>query len=736
MGENKLKMTGCLPEPFMSNLKALGLFRTVSEQVDPDATGFWENDVFVLNTNMTADELIRFFVDRYVPTPIVSPWNNGSGFYDLEHTGMDKIRNSGDSRMKKYGDVIDQAQRIITELIPEYGKFLEEKSRTNLDKKSQSATVKQLKSISDKEKTNILRQCRNRLPDSVIPWLDAAYVSFSDKPSYGALLGTGGNDGHFDISSNFMEWASKLFIDDTDENKKTKPSIYSRRTELLQNALFGEYTKLEKSSFAYFHPGRYASLATIGKKISILNPWDFILTIEGTMMFAGSISRRSSSNRIALFPFTVNSSAAGYDTACKEKSRKEIWIPLWENPARYDEIRHIFSEGRAQIGTRNQNTGVDFAKSITSLGTERGLSRFERFGMFERKGQAYFATHVGSIKVTERKATALLLDIDEWINKIKGKQNQLKNPPKTIGNLLKNMDDAVIGFCTFGQKRYLHKILIMAGRLERAVSQSSNLQDVGPMPRLSHDWINQCDDGTAEYRLALSVATISANNEKQIRRNIIPIDNHVNYPKWKMGSVSAVWNNTDLVKNMIAVLNRRYLEARMEDSSPQMKSLLSATVKDVMDFIEEKTDDRKISDLIPALAAINYDPKKPPKYLNNRDIWGIQDLIPEPYIVLKSNFPPMSYKGTNKKAVYEPTILGLLKAKRIQEAIHVARRRLVITGHPISTHRKSKDANTIMTTRLMDRVTASLLFPLHEPDRKKITKSLYITTYRLRSSLG
>ena len=57
---NKIKLLGCRPEPLLSYLKALGVFRLVSEQVDRDARAAWEDDVFVLHTSLTQDELLQF----------------------------------------------------------------------------------------------------------------------------------------------------------------------------------------------------------------------------------------------------------------------------------------------------------------------------------------------------------------------------------------------------------------------------------------------------------------------------------------------------------------------------------------------------------------------------------------------------------------------------------------------------------------------------------------------------
>ena len=55
-------LPGCTPTPLASYLKALAVLRLVAEVGadeggDPYATGFWRDDVFVLRTQLTAEQL-------------------------------------------------------------------------------------------------------------------------------------------------------------------------------------------------------------------------------------------------------------------------------------------------------------------------------------------------------------------------------------------------------------------------------------------------------------------------------------------------------------------------------------------------------------------------------------------------------------------------------------------------------------------------------------------------------
>ena len=92
-----LQLLGCAPEPLMAYLKALGVFRLVAEQKDNDARAWWRNDTFTLSSALDRDALLEFFLHDYKPTPIVSPWNGGSGFYPRDNRDAITVLCSSDA---------------------------------------------------------------------------------------------------------------------------------------------------------------------------------------------------------------------------------------------------------------------------------------------------------------------------------------------------------------------------------------------------------------------------------------------------------------------------------------------------------------------------------------------------------------------------------------------------------------------------------------------------------------
>ena len=119
----EVELRGCAPEPLMAYLKALGIFRLVSEQKDSSARAWWRNDRFYLSSALDRDALVEFFLHEYRPTPIVSPWNGGSGFYARDNQDAIKVISATTgARFRHYRDVISMVRRnkIMEPLIRQF----------------------------------------------------------------------------------------------------------------------------------------------------------------------------------------------------------------------------------------------------------------------------------------------------------------------------------------------------------------------------------------------------------------------------------------------------------------------------------------------------------------------------------------------------------------------------------------------------------------------------------------
>ena len=715
---NEIVLKGCKPDIIMHNLKALGIFRIIAEQKDSTVLAWWTNDEFIIETELGQKELVEFLCNSYEPTPLIAPWNGGSGF-DKNNDTTKRIRDSDNPRLAEYGRVVQTTYDILKEM---FGYDVGSKI---------SAETK--KSMGVKKKT-LIAELRNRLPEventqnirfgSVLSWIDTTCVPGTDSIALGPILLTGGNDGRFDVSNNFM----KNVIDHMIDVNANEEAV------LIQNMLFATPAAFEKNKVGPFLPGAYSGTAanpTGDDKYTLSNPWDYMLAMEGIVLFAGSIYRRGESS-FAAFPFSVKASHAGYDTACAENDRErgEIWIPMWNSPATYDEISYIFAEGRVQ-STKKLTRGAEFAVALANFGAMRGISSFQRFGVLKRRGKAHHIASTGRIKSAENTDKKAFSDmrwtkVEEWLDTIRRE----KNLPESITTLLRMIDENVIRYCINRNPRYLQDILILIGRVEHQLALSSRL-NAPPLNSLSKGWIKNCDHNVPEFRLAAALGSIHGTDFfYPIRCNLEPIDlpesnKHWNNIKWKSKNPSTTWGRGDLVRNMIAVLERRCSDGLSCGKSMPMAAHVYAKVDDVVQFIEGRVDDDMIYDLVLPLSLINYDENGDTGFDNMRILTG----VPEPYICIKSNFPPVPVLQNTKmyssdaSSTFESTVIGLLKSGRQYNALELMRRRLKISGYDTVTYGNA-DTGSELNRTMMLRLCAAMLFPIHQKDMKELLERL------------
>jgi CRISPR-associated protein Csx17 len=219
-------LPGCQPAPLAHYLKAFGVLRVVARQADADARGWWHGEAFHIATCLDRNALEMFFLETYSPTPLVAPWNGGSGFYPKDNaTAVTLIENSIAPRLAQYRAAIASSRELLG-----------------------AASEKP----SPKEKPRLLAGARRAWRGPLLDWLDAAVVLDADgQPSYPPILGTGGNDGRLDFTNNFMQRVCSLF----DCSQSTaRPS--ARAHVQLRSCLFGENAPvLESAPAGMYLPG-------------------------------------------------------------------------------------------------------------------------------------------------------------------------------------------------------------------------------------------------------------------------------------------------------------------------------------------------------------------------------------------------------------------------------------------------------------------------------------------------
>lgn len=610
-----LILGGCAPAPLAHYLKAIGILRLVDEQLDVNARGYWRGDEFRLRTTKTTNELLDFFLDKYHPTPAVAPWNAGSGFYFREEKS-NEVDEAGHRKKTGKRNVATAATQIVDSVLKSGTTRLTDYRAAVLAAKNVVVGSGLEKAPSEEQKTELIIRARNGLPDSAIAWIDAAVVLTSEKPWFPPLLGTGGNDGNADFSSNFMQRLSDVF--DFSEGKSTELS-----PAWLENALFGTPTDglLRNKVSGQFLPsatGGTNAEAGFDSK-SMINPWDSIFLIEGALLFAASSSKRFGSHAKGgmAYPFGVKPAGVGYGSASAkdEDGRPEIWLPLWNKPAKATELSVLFSEGRAQVGKRNARNGVDFARAVAGLGIDRGISAFERYGFQERNGMAYFAVPLGKFEAVRQPQVDLVNEIDGWLREISWKMKTTEEQ-----RAVRNVEEAIIELCRMRRAARMQAVLVALGQCEKAIAKRATKKEpkdiCRPVPLLSPRWLKETNDGTQEFRIAAALASVYGRyKDKDGHVRVVPLRSQLEPvrlgqygPYWdKTLEKEVAWTEGGLLKSMNAILAHRL--KRMEQSGYDCfsdSSVISVNLPDLVRFLEGRIDYGKIESLLWGLCLIDW----------------------------------------------------------------------------------------------------------------------------------
>jgi len=703
---------GCSIEPMSNYLKALGVFRLVAEQADPEARGYWKNGVFFLQSKLNKEELAAFFLTKYAPTPIISPWNKDGGFLGEKKCtkSLRKIANSTNPRLKAFSDTIKMAEKVID------------------DAKEDGLLLNKIgKKEGEIAKSSLIVRLRNNLPDKTVRWIDAVLVITSAEAEWKGfpLLGSGGNDGRAEFSGAFIERITDLLV----ENPNMKPTASETNKHNLLNALFGQQTNgLQKGLlFGQLNPsavGNFnASTSFVSESHS--NPWDYVLALEGTFVFAGAAVRKYEkklTNSSMAFPFSIRSSTIGYGTAAKdEETRSEVWLPTWEKPARITEIETMFSEGRTEFSDRSAKNVMEFAQSIAALGTDRGLNAFHRYAFIKRNGEAFFAVKLDTLDVRGDKNADLLREPIEWIERSRKRKDS-----GAKADALREIEENLLRLCHLGFEKpeLAQETIIAFGRLIRESVKRKDSWNLKPRQVLDSGWLDKADDGSAEFRLAASIASLlssefnvffktgQTNDEKNIAKDV---DNWLRFSGKPFGILNIIMADRVMRMNQKGDINHS-----------KAKNIYTC-LEDVNAFIEDILDDKKIIDLMIGFMFLKW--------------WDIKDFKfkakPEnERITKKELFPGAGYALAKLCYTYDspadraqpgvppagneirpvPAIHKRMASGDGRTALELAMRRLRASGCRIP-----KYGGLTILKGQCERIAAALLFPL-DPEGIRIIR--------------
>lgn len=784
-------LRGCSPAPLALYLKAIGILRLVSEQADPTARGWWQDEHFCLLTTLDEGALEGFFLDRYAPTPFLSPWNKGSGFYKENDPGLVPLEQSTADRFGMFRDAARDARLLLDAIgnadaairaikdrtkttkafqSPDQRELLRSSSafrrtvntlRNELDKDDLSedarataqSTLEEVLSIAadatkpptkteaerlkkltgykrllaeaDREfkrlKASLLPDCRRTWRGLHAQWMSAGVVlDENGEPQFPSLLGTGGNDGNLDFTNNAMLRLGELF-DLTAEHGQPKPGT----AELLKEALWGSPTnRLTTNAIGQFLPGNGggANSSNGAGGAPLVNPWDFVLMLEGAVPFSARTTRRLDqlATSKASAPFAVFSHAAGHASPGNEKdNRGEQWMPLWSQPATQHDLRALFGDARLQLGRQSVNRPVDAARAIARLGVASGITEFTRYGFLERNGQSTLAVPLGRIHVRHRPRATLIDDIAPWLDRLQRLARDSHAPARLV-HAERRLADAVFSVLTHDDTPDRWQAVLSAAVAIESIQRGETAIKAGPIPTLQPGWVRAASDNSSEFRLALALGS-AARGFPRDRRPFDPIRHHwlplepgafrfKTSDKRLALDPRVVITGRDAIADCAAIVQRRLIEA--EDDSQRHLPLKAAfgcdaRLSDVTRLIEGEVDVDRVLVLARAFMAIDWKrwntsdlPSMPSRSTGRHpdDVWLALRLACLPWPIDES-----------LSITAEPSMVARLVSGDAGEAVRIATRRLSACGIRAPFRTASVDDHT---ARLW---AAALAFPI-SPD--------------------
>ncbi len=680
-----ISLDGCRSDVLAHYLKALAVFRLVSQQKEPGARAFWKDGAFQLVVPFGRDELVRFFTEQYVPSPIVAPWNGGSGFYPSDnHQASTAIESSHAQRFDLLRDAISAGRAVLG---------------------------KRAASPRDEEKWALIAKARASWPASLLPWLDSAVSLSDERPRYPALLGTGGNDGRLDFTNNFHQRLIELIDPDTG-------APIAGAAQLLRGTLFDQPVAglTRNLAIGQFLPGSAgganASSDFFGP--SLLNGWDFVFALEGTLAFQVAAVRRLESQGLAqaAAPFAVRSSGAGYASSAlaDESARGEQWMPLWNGASTWSEFERMMAEARLLSGRHPAGDAIDAATSISRAGTAKGVTAFQRFGFIERNGQANLAVPLGVWAVSNRPTAQLVERLESWVSQLRYRASQ-KGAPAGIGRHARQLQDAMLSVLRQPVPERVETLLVRLGAAEDAIIRSPKwaaAENLSPAPMLDEDLIASrlCDD--AEVELARALAALSGPAGWTLRYHAAPLDNtgrrFESNGDALRDSPDLVWNSADLIASLCGILHRRLLATG--GRFPFMEASQCVGTATLARFVAGGVDDRRTAQLTRGFMLVDW------KRSNQRRPRG--DLPPV--------FAAMKLAWSRSEEGADPRVPELLARGQGLAALRAAERRLVSLGLRLRFSTRSHRFSISPTAAR--RMGAALLFPLTEIDSKQVRRTL------------
>lgn len=690
------------------SLAALGLVRVLAEQRDPELRSRVEGDDLLIDTSVP--DIARWLVDEYRPRPVLSPWNGGSGFGEK-----------------------DRNQRATLEALITYP----DQDRVATMRAAVAVIDRLLErdAAEKRDKQDLIRDVANVCPDEMLPWVRSAVVVLgSDDLAFPPLLGSGGNDGRLEFSSNYHQ----RLLDVLPSDAKSESDSLGWAQDTLAGT---SRTKLIKASVGQFDPGTAGTpnSSAYGAAPGMVNPWLFVLMVEGATLFdaapARRISTQSSVDKGAAMTFMTRGSSAGFDSgSASEDIRGEVWLPWWRHWLRWPAVERIFAEGRASWRGKTATRSGDMYLAVGTRGVSAAVSDFDRFSIAKRNGLAYSAIHADAVAVCDDQLLRAVALVEDWPHRLSGRGGL----PGTVTDEVRRFESARVELARsrsrpeqIGQLRALLRSL---SRLEVAVSRSSTVKE-SAWPRAvargsGWEFLTVLEDAellphltdNPEFRMALGLASLRMQwgdgRWIGVRNVLLPVvgGSSKSRPEWAESSQVAGYGIRALTTVMTEVLARVAINCVTTEDVAGVEHRVAAGVMmprgvtvplaHVHQFAAGRLNDNDVADWFDALLALDWSGKQI-KFGSSEAV-----VVPEPALgllgLLRNGIaaPALTSHGDEDRSDEQvkrltPEILGALVRGNVDRAVVLSQQRVSETGRvAVSTVQARSDPHRIATALL------------------------------------
>jgi CRISPR-associated protein Csx17 len=177
------------------------------------------------------------------------------------------------------------------------------------------------------------------------------------------------------------------------------------------------------------------------------------------------------------------------------------------------------------------------ARAVSGFGVRRGISEFVRYGYLQRNNQAsHFAVPLGRFKVAEEAhpLSSCCDDIAVWFDRLRfeaSRKTKGREQPASFQVAVRVLSERLLSSLQGPSEPMRWQGTLVAMAAVEAVMRTGTGFKAQPIPALRPEWATAADDGSPEFRLALSFALQAADFRRSsgqpidaIRRHWLPLD--------------------------------------------------------------------------------------------------------------------------------------------------------------------------------------------------------------------